>query len=193
MVRASNSIAVVKNVKTSFVSTKQIRCDSVPSIMLKKHIFRWQGSCPGQQNATKISTVSAIEYKYNKHINHVRIHNGVWTHGMGSFCACTQLMRDDVALYVIPSDFGCWLEICWVTLTLIFVFWIFWKSYIWQCMAYFTIYAKGSQHSVYGLISPSATYMHQWTGSALVQVMACRLFGAKPFPEPMLTHGQLHP
>ena len=34
---------------------------------------------------------------------------------------------------------------------------------------------------------PSAAYMRQWTGSALVQVMACRLFGAKPLPEPMLT------
>ena len=32
---------------------------------------------------------------------------------------------------------------------------------------------------------PSATYMRQWTGSTLVQVMACRLFGAKPLPEPM--------
>ena len=28
---------------------------------------------------------------------------------------------------------------------------------------------------------PSAAYMRQWTGSALVQVMACRLFGAKSF------------
>ena len=33
---------------------------------------------------------------------------------------------------------------------------------------------------------PSPAYMRQWTGSALVQVMACRLFGAKPLPEPML-------
>ena len=37
---------------------------------------------------------------------------------------------------------------------------------------------------------PSATYM-QWTGSALVQIMACRLFGAKPLPEPMLAYCQL--
>ena len=29
-------------------------------------------------------------------------------------------------------------------------------------------------------------YMRQWTGSVLVQEMACRLFGAKPLPEPML-------
>ena len=39
---------------------------------------------------------------------------------------------------------------------------------------------------------PSATYMHQWTGSALVQVMACHLFGAKPLPELMLPYCQLH-
>ena len=36
------------------------------------------------------------------------------------------------------------------------------------------------------LISPSAVYMRQWTRSALFQVMACRLFGAQPLPEPML-------
>ena len=38
---------------------------------------------------------------------------------------------------------------------------------------------------------PSATYMHHRTRSALVQVMACRLFGAKPLPEPMLAYCQL--
>ena len=32
---------------------------------------------------------------------------------------------------------------------------------------------------------PNATYMRQWTGSALFQVMAWHLFGAKPLPEPM--------
>ena len=35
---------------------------------------------------------------------------------------------------------------------------------------------------------PRAAYMHQWTGSALVQVMTCRLFSTKPLPEQMLTH-----
>ena len=30
----------------------------------------------------------------------------------------------------------------------------------------------------------SATYTHQRTGSMLIQVMACRLFGTKPLPEP---------
>ena len=31
----------------------------------------------------------------------------------------------------------------------------------------------------------------QWTGSSLIQVMACRLFDAKPSPEPMLVQCQL--
>ena len=38
---------------------------------------------------------------------------------------------------------------------------------------------------------PSAAYMRHWTGSSLVHVIACRLFGAKPLPEPMLTYCQL--
>ena len=38
---------------------------------------------------------------------------------------------------------------------------------------------------------PSAVYMRQCTGSALVQVMACRMFGAKPSPESMLAYCQL--
>ena len=33
---------------------------------------------------------------------------------------------------------------------------------------------------------PSAAYMHQWIGSALVKIMACRLFGAKPLSKPVL-------
>ena len=34
-------------------------------------------------------------------------------------------------------------------------------------------------------------YMRHWTGSSVVQIMACRLCGAKPLPAPMLTHCQL--
>ena len=37
----------------------------------------------------------------------------------------------------------------------------------------------------------SAAFMRQWTGSSLVQVMACRLFGAKPLPEPVWIYCQL--
>ena len=40
---------------------------------------------------------------------------------------------------------------------------------------------------------PSAAYMRQWIGSALVQLMACRLFGAKPFSKQMLGYCQLDP
>ena len=38
---------------------------------------------------------------------------------------------------------------------------------------------------------PSAAYMCQWIGSSLVQIMACRLFGAKPLSKPMLDYCQL--
>ena len=40
---------------------------------------------------------------------------------------------------------------------------------------------------------PSAAYMRQCTGSSLFQVMACRLFSAKPLPEPTLIYSQLNP
>ena len=39
---------------------------------------------------------------------------------------------------------------------------------------------------------PRAVYIRQWTGSALVQAMACRLFGAKPLPKPMLAYRQMN-
>ena len=51
----------------------------------------------------------------------------------------------------------------------------------------------GNMLRVFNPLSPSDAYMPQWTGSALVQVMACHLFGAKPLPELMLTHCQLDP
>ena len=37
----------------------------------------------------------------------------------------------------------------------------------------------------------SAAYMRQWSGSTLIQVMACRLFGAKPLHDSMLVYCQL--
>ena len=46
-----------------------------------------------------------------------------------------------------------------------------------------------------GLIKaePGDTYMCNWTGSSLVHIMACHLFGAKPLPEPIMTSCQLDP
>ena len=38
---------------------------------------------------------------------------------------------------------------------------------------------------------PSATYMCQWIGLALVQIMACHLFGAKSLSKPVLCYCQL--
>ena len=50
-------------------------------------------------------------------------------------------------------------------------------------------------HTVYFFDSspPSAAYMCQWIGSALVQIMACRLFGVKPLSKPMGRYCQLDP
>ena len=48
-------------------------------------------------------------------------------------------------------------------------------------------------NSKFNSSSPSAAYMHQWTGSALVQIMACPLFGTKPLSKPMLGYCQLDP
>ena len=39
----------------------------------------------------------------------------------------------------------------------------------------------------------SAAYMHQWNGSALVQIMACRLFDIKPLSKHILGYCQLDP
>ena len=39
----------------------------------------------------------------------------------------------------------------------------------------------------------SNAYRRQWTMSTLVQIMACRLDGAKPLSEPMLIYCQLDP
>ena len=39
----------------------------------------------------------------------------------------------------------------------------------------------------------SAAYMRQWIGSALVQIMACRLFGAEPLSKHSLGYCQLDP
>ena len=38
------------------------------------------------------------------------------------------------------------------------------------------------------LVPTSAVYMRRGTGSALIRVMALRLFGANPLPEPVLTY-----
>ena len=63
----------------------------------------------------------------------------------------------------------------------------------WVMRHYTTIYVdvKRGRYSTH--LPPSAAYMRRWTGSALVHVMACRLSGAKPLPEPLLPCCQLDP
>ena len=45
----------------------------------------------------------------------------------------------------------------------------------------------------WSFIPLSAVYMRRGTGSALIRVVASRLFGANPLPEPVLTYNQLDP
>ena len=40
---------------------------------------------------------------------------------------------------------------------------------------------------------PSAAYLRQWIRSGLVQIMACRLFGAKSLSKPAVGYCQLDP
>ena len=52
------------------------------------------------------------------------------------------------------------------------------------------------KHSSWAILNsspPSDAYMHRWTGSALVQIMACHLLGTKPLSEPILDYYQLLP
>ena len=54
---------------------------------------------------------------------------------------------------------------------------------------------NGSQQDWDTLLThpPSAAYMRQCIGSALLQIMAYYIFGAKPFSKPMLGYCQLDP
>ena len=76
----------------------------------------------------------------------------------------------------------------------------FWKKLCYEttckkeCTVYKILYCKGVMshnnkvfHEFISSLS-SAAYMRQWTGLSLVQVIACRLFSAKPLPEPMLVY-----
>ena len=61
------------------------------------------------------------------------------------------------------------------------------NSFLWDPCELFTLFVRVNSSP------PGATYIRQWTGTALVHVMACRLFGAKPLSEPMLGCYQLDP
>ena len=53
-----------------------------------------------------------------------------------------------------------------------------------------SIYERGENQTQFNSSSPSAAYMRQWSGSAMVQVMAWRRTVHKALPEPMLVNCQ---
>ena len=73
--------------------------------------------------------------------------------------------------------------------------WLFWKWFykfiVWIIWCFCQCNVLSNNHCSTNSSPPSAAYMRQWVGSSLVQVMASRLFGAKPLPEPMLAYCQL--
>ena len=61
------------------------------------------------------------------------------------------------------------------------------------CTFYYLLYTYlklsfQMQGFVFNLSPPSDAYMRQWIGSALVHIMTCRLFGAKPLSKLMLCY-----
>ena len=57
----------------------------------------------------------------------------------------------------------------------------------WQLLYFEMQIGDGSINST----PPIAAYMRKWSESALVQIMACRLFSPKPLSKPMLGYYQL--
>ena len=66
-----------------------------------------------------------------------------------------------------------------------FVYVSFHSSLFLSCSWQYAITGSGSGRAFHSS-PPSAAYMRLWIGSALVQIMACRLFGAKSLSEPLL-------
>ena len=63
-----------------------------------------------------------------------------------------------------------------------------WENFGRKCFSFFI------QHCACWWLNsspPSAAYMRQWIGAALVQIMACRLFGANPLSKPKLGYCHL--
>ena len=53
-------------------------------------------------------------------------------------------------------------------------------------------YSNGFEKEFINSPRPGDAYMRQCNKLSLVQIMACRLFGAKPLSEPVLTYCQLY-
>ena len=66
-----------------------------------------------------------------------------------------------------------------------------WSKYMYDCCTFSVISWPRCHKSAFKSSPPSATYIHRWIWSELVQIMACHLDGAKPLSELMLTYYQL--
>ena len=64
-------------------------------------------------------------------------------------------------------------------------------SIYWYLTSYISVITVICNRELINSSLPSGVYMRQWIGSTLVQIIVCRLFGAKPFSKPMLGYCQL--
>ena len=118
-----------------------------------------------------------------------------WTHwGMWWHRSWSKLVHVPACCLMGPSHY---LNQCWLTINKVLVHSFQGNVYLNTCtqdinpLVVFEIYAfeiTATPARVQWVNSspPSATYMRRWTGSALVQIIVCRLVGAKPLSEPML-------
>ena len=65
--------------------------------------------------------------------------------------------------------------------------------YLKQCCQRSVIHHGITKPQWVNLSPSSATYKRQWIGWALVKIMACRIFSAKPLPKPIQDYYQLDP
>ena len=96
-------------------------------------------------------------------VNKLRLHSDIWRGQWRSF--------DSIMIHVWENGHALSVNMLW-----------FW----WKLMEQLTNFDCTVIYEV--IVNSSPQYMHQWTGSALVQIMVCHLFDTKPLPEPMLTY-----
>ena len=80
---------------------------------------------------------------------------------------------------------------CFAALILLFVWIIFPCLLVLMMLLIRTYNYHMDSHLLVNSSPVSAAYMRQWTGSSLIQMVACCLFGTEPLAEPILTYCQL--
>ena len=125
--------------------------------------------------------------------------NSLWSSDQGSFCVCAQPVRDDVTMWrhlslagrthkMIPEwqDMTSWILVDLSSADgLVPVGWFHNLKQYWLIIIIIIIIILCQS---FNSLRPSDGYMRQYTILSLVQIMACRLVGAKPLSEPMLEY-----